>query len=462
MKLLVLRFDVNITHKILAEALGLCECPPFVADRISIDSRNIKPGDIFIAINRGHEFVNDAITSGATLAIIDDKRYEVPGKTLAVDNTTKALKNIGNWVKAKTKLKNLIAITGSVGKTTTKFWLNSLLSHKYNSFCSSGNYNTRYGVSLSLCQLESSTDFGIFEIGSNHTGEIAELSEYLKPDIGVITNIFESHIGNFGDKQSLAREKISIVNGIKSGGILIFDGDSEFALNIQDEAGRKNLKAFAVGFSQNCDFEIIACRNVRAQTASIELKTPDGIVKYDLPFREKHLAYVSAMLVATIWAMKLPIAEFLSFMKDLSKIDGRGNVEKYVFHGKTIEVINDCYNASPTAVLASIENLQLLPNASKIAIIGQMKELGQYEVYYHTLVAEKLQSSHFEQVFFIGDKNLWDIMGAKEKTKCFQKLDNFVIEEILKMIQNDSIVLLKGSHSLELDKFIKYLKCSTT
>ena len=453
---------MNITHEILAEALGMSELSPFVADRISIDSRNIKPGDIFIAINRGHEFVNEAISSGASLAIIDDKQYAIPDKTLTVGNTTEALKNIGRCVKAKAGLKNLIALTGSVGKTTTKFWLHSLLNHKCNAFCSSGNYNTRYGVSLSLCQLEYGLDFGIFEIGSNHIGEIAELSEYLKPDIGVITNIFESHLGNFGDKQSLAREKISIVHGMKSGGVLIFDGDSEFAQNIQDEAGSKNLNTVAVGFSPNCDFTIVSYKNGRSKITSIELKTPEGIVNYVLPFRERHLVYVSAMVLAVIWAMKLPIADFLPFMKNLSKIEGRGNVEKYVFHGKTIEIINDCYNASPTAVLAAIENLQSLPNTSKIAIIGQMKELGQYEAHYHRLVAEKLQSSKLDQVFFIGEKNLWDIMRKQDNIKCFQQLDNFVIEEILKMVQNDSVVLLKGSHSLELDKFIKYLKCSTT
>ncbi len=453
---------MRITHEILAEALGLSEYLPFVADKISIDSRSVKLGDIFIAINRGHEFVNEAINSGASLVIIDNRKYEVPGKSLIVDNTTKALKNIGNCIRSKTELKNLIAVTGSVGKTSTKFWLNSLLSHKYNSFCSSGNYNTRYGVALSLCQLEYGTDFGIFEIGSNHAGEIAELSEYLKPDIGVITNIFESHIGNFGDKQSLAREKISIVKGIKSGGILIFDGDSEFVTNIQNEAECRHLQTFAVGFSKSCDFSIVSCQNTLPQATDVELKTPGGILKYTLPFREKHLVYVSAMLVAIIWAMKLPIFEFLPFIKDLSKIEGRGNVEKYVFRGKTIEVINDCYNASPTAVLGAIENLQSLPNASKVAIIGQMKELGQYETHYHQLVAEKLRTSNFEHVFFIGDKNLWKIMGSKKNTQCFPKLDNFVIEEILKMIQNNSVVLLKGSRSLELDKFIKYIKCSIT
>lgn len=447
---------MRVTNKILAKVLGFSNLPEFIASGISIDSRKITAGDIFVAIKRGHEFINEAINSGAILAIIDNDKYAIKGKTLTVLNALEALKDIGQFIKDRASLKSLIAVTGSVGKTTTKFWLNSILNKKSRSFCSSGNYNTIYGIPLSLCQLELNTDFGIFEIGSSHSGEIAELSEYLKPDIGVITNICESHIGNFGDKKSLALEKISIIDGIKSGGTLIFDGDSEFATDVRAEAKRKNLKMFSVGFSQNCDFSILF------RDTDVALKTPKGILEYDIPFKEKHLVYISAMVISVILAMNLPVKEFLPFMKDLSKIKGRGNIEKYTFHGKTIDVINDCYNASPTAMLASIDNLRSAPNTSKIAIIGQMKELGRYERHYHKLVADKLKSSNFERIFFIGEENLWDIMGQKETVKCFRKIDNFVIEEMLKVIQNDSIVLIKGSRSIELDKFIEYLKCSIT
>lgn len=447
---------MHITDKILAESLGFSDLSEFIANKVSIDSRKITPGDIFIAINRGHEFITEAINSGAILAIIDDNKYAINDKTLTVLNTLEALKSIGKCIKDKAGLRSLIAITGSLGKTTTKFWLNSILNKKSRSFCSAGNYNTIYGVPLSLCQLELNTDFGIFEIGSSHRGEIAELSEYLKPDIGVITNICESHIGNFGDKKSLALEKISIINGIKLGGTLIFDGDSEFAADIRAGAKLKNLKMFSVGFSQDCDFSILF------HNTDVALKTPKGILEYNIPFKEKHLIYISAMVIAVIFAMNLPVKEFLPFMKDLSKIEGRGNIEKYTFHGKTIDVINDCYNASPTAVLAAIDNLESLPHTSKIAIIGQMKELGRYEQHYHKLVADKLKSSNFERIFFIGEEHLWDIMGQIGTIKCFRKIDNFVIEEMLKVIQNDSVVLIKGSHSIELDKFIKYLKCSIT
>ena len=454
---------MNITHEILAEALGMSELSPFVADRISIDSRNIKPGDIFIAINRGHEFVNEAISSGASLAIIDDKQYAIPDKTLTVGNTTEALKNIGRCVKAKAGLKNLIALTGSVGKTTTKFWLHSLLNHKCNAFCSSGNYNTRYGVSLSLCQLEYGLDFGIFEIGSNHIGEIAELSEYLKPDIGVITNIFESHLGNFGDKQSLAREKISIVHGMKSGGVLIFDGDSEFAQNIQDEAGSKNLNTVAVGFSPNCDFAIVSYKNGCSKTTSIELKTPEGIVNYVLPFRERHLVYVSAMVLAVIWAMKLPIADFLPFMKNLSKIEGRGNVEKYVFHGKTIEIINDCYNASPESMKAAITSLMTIScSGRRIAVLGDMLELGAISKPAHRELGEIAFKFGVDLIYCYGDEAREIYEGAlscceqnSAQKICHFKTKEDLIEKLESEVKSGDVVLFKASRRMRFEDIIE-------
>ena len=219
---------MQITAGLLKNVLNISDVPDFLADGISIDSRTIKPKDIFIAINRGHEFVVNALNAGAILAIIDEPKYTIPGKTIIVKNTTEALKAIGAHIKNKVNLKKTVTITGSVGKTTTKFWLNSILNHRYKSFCGMKNYNTIYGVPLSLCRLNDGIDFGIFEIGSSHSGEISELSKYLTPDVGVITNIYESHIGNFGDEKSLAKEKISIIDGIKSNGALVFEGDSKF------------------------------------------------------------------------------------------------------------------------------------------------------------------------------------------------------------------------------------------
>ena len=426
----------------------------FVANEIKIDSRIIEQDDIFIAINKGHDYVLEAVESGAIMAIIDNVNYFVPEKTLLVANTTEALKLIGNYVKNAVNLKKLIAITGSVGKTTTKCWLSSILSKKFETYCSVKNYNTIYGIPLSLCHMNQKTDYGVFEIGSNHRGEISELSNYLSPDIGIITNIYESHIGNFKDKADLVDEKISIIEGIKSGGSLIYNGDSEFADKIAKQARYKNLNSFSVGFGKNCDFSIISYEK------TINLRTPDGIVEYSINFDEKHLVYTSALLVAVIYSLGLKIQDFLPDFNAFSKIEGRGNIEKFTIDNKTFEIIDDCYNASPTAVMVALDNLNKMPNNNKIAIIGQMKELGNYENYYHQLVADKINSLDIDDVFFIGEKKLWKIMNSIKKIKCFEKIDQFAMDNILKIIKNDCIVLLKGSRSVGLERFVEYLRCS--
>ena len=447
---------MKITNKIIEKSLGIKNLHDFVANEIKIDSRIIEPGDIFIAVNKGHDYVLEAIQSGAIMAIIDDVNYSVPGKTLLVTNTKEALKLIGNYVKNIVNLKKLIVCTGSVGKTTTKCWVSSILSKKLKTYCSIKNYNTIYGIPLSLCYMNQDTDCGVFEIGSNHRGEISELSSYLRPDIGIITNIYESHIGNFKDKADLADEKISIIDGIKSGGLLIYNGDSEFAGKIAKQARCKNVNSFSVGFEKTCDFSVISYGN------TINLRTPNGVVEYSIPFYEKHLVYTSALVIAVIYSLGLKIQDFLCYFNELSKIEGRGNVEKFTIDNKTFEIINDCYNASPTAVVVALDNLKQMQNDIKIAVIGQMKELGEYEDYYHQIVADKINSLNIDEVFFIGEKKLWKIMNSNKKITCFEKIDQFVMDNMLKIIKNDCIVLLKGSHNVGLDRLIEYLRCSIT
>ncbi|MBR1479894.1 MAG: UDP-N-acetylmuramoyl-tripeptide--D-alanyl-D-alanine ligase, partial [Alphaproteobacteria bacterium] len=357
--------------------------------------------------------------------------------------------------KDKICLKKVVGITGSVGNTTTRSWLTTVLSREYRTFSSIRNYNTIYGLPISLSLLEPGTEFGVFEMGSSNSGEIAELSQYLEPDIGVITNIYESHIGRFGSKEALAHEKISIVEGIRPGGALVFDGDCEFADDIRLAATSKQLQCFSVGFSQDCDFCILL------NSPCVELHTPTGVLRYEVPFTGKHFAYITACVVAIIHAMELDIRVFLPFFKELSLLDGRGAIKKCKYAGKIFDVIDDSYNAGPSAMLAALNNLSTKQAPRKIAVIGQMGELGDFELHYHQLVAEKLSSMNLAHVFFIGSETLWNTMRVCENVECFAQMSDFVIEKMLKIIQNGDIVLLKGSRSVGLDRFLDYV-CSTT
>ncbi len=447
---------MKIDSSVLTHALNLENCIKFSSNKISIDSRNIEPADLFIAINKGHEFVKSALEKGAVAAIIDNPDYIISGKTILVKDTTEALKTIGKYIKNSITLKKVIGITGSVGKTTTRSWLNEILNKKFKTFSSIKNYNTIYGLPISLSLLEKETEFGIFEMGSSNKGEISELSTYLRPDIAILTNIYESHIGKFGTQEALAQEKISVLDGLNLNGKLIFDGDPLFRNEIESKANERNIKAISVGFNDNCDFKILSSES------RIKLKTPFGTIDYELSVQGKHFAYISACVIATIYTLDLDIFEFIPYFKNLLQINGRGSWKEYVFQNKTFRIIDDSYNASPSAVLASLDVFESLQNDKKIAILGQMKELGSYEEHYHKIIAEKLNNMKLYQTVFVGDRSLWPIMNNVKNILCFEKMSDFVIEKILEIVQNNTIVLLKGSRSIELNKFIDYIKCSTT
>jgi UDP-N-acetylmuramoyl-tripeptide--D-alanyl-D-alanine ligase len=387
--------------------------------------------------------------NGAVMAIVDDAKYIVDGKTVLVKDSLTALKSIGNYAKTRANPKLLVGITGSVGKTTTKQWLSSVLSKRFNVVSSAGNYNTIYGMPICLAGLDDSSDYGVFEIGSNNPGEVSELSTYLNPDIGVITAICEAHIGKFGTMADIAREKISIMDGIKDGGAVVYDGDLERASEIRTRASLRNAHCISVGFGSNCDFY------VKAQHGNnINLHTPIGPIEYQISAAGKHFAYISACVIAIMYAMKINPMDFLEYFGDLTPVVGRGVMERCCMNGIEFALIDDSYNANPTSVMAALDTLDALESPSKIVVLGQMRELGDYTMSYHKLIAEKLYSMLLQQIFFIGDRLLFDIMRSAGPTVCFETTDDMAARAVIQSIQRNSVVLLKGSRSASLERII--------
>ncbi len=443
---------MKLNSEMLTEALNLEYCPTFEATGISIDSRNIQRGDIFFAIKGnnfdGNAYATEALNKGAVLAIIGDPSYKTSDKMIVVEDTTETLKKLGLYVKNKVGLKKVIGITGSVGKTTTRSWLLEVLGNFHKAFSSIKNYNTIYGLPISLSLMDPGTEFGVFELGTSSPGEISELSCYLEPDVAIITNIYESHICGFGSKQHLASEKISIIDGMNAGGFLIYDGDSEFREEIKQAASQKHLTLFSVGFSENCDFRVMSSNEY-----NIVFKTPQGIYECKLGCNARHFSYIGAGVVACLYALGLNFEKYLECFEKLSPLKGRGEVSSYSHKNKKFKVIDDSYNASPSAMIAAIDRLSAYGNR-RIAIIGQMLELGEHTEHYHRIIAEKIKTIEIDSVFFIGDSYLHSFFEAE----CFESIDNFAIEKILEIIENDDIVLLKGSNSIRLNRFVDYIK----
>jgi UDP-N-acetylmuramoyl-tripeptide--D-alanyl-D-alanine ligase len=421
---------------------------------LSIDSRTTNVGNLFFALQgsncNGHQFILEALNCGAVGAVIDNALFaDVSSKTILVESVLNELKNAGLFVKHLVNPRYTIGITGSMGKTTTKVWLNDVLNYRHKSFATSGNHNTIYGLPISLFDLKDDTEYCIVELGTNKPGEISEISTYVSPDVGIITNIGEAHIGNFGSKLALAKEKISIVDGINEGGVIVFDGDSEFVDLIREAANDKKLRTISVGSSESCNIKI-------RPNASPNVITNQGEFNLKLSSPGAHYEYIAGCIVGVLLALDLPIMDFVPKFTDLMPLTGRGTVKAFCYDKKYLKIIDESYNANPSAMLRMIEIFENNFDSPKAAIIGQMKELGEFEYDYHHMVAEKLTQCDVEQIFFIGPKYLWSIFQTPN-VKCYEELNLNTANEILMTITDNATVLLKGSNGIGLGNIIDLL-----
>ena len=424
---------------------------------IQIDSRELKPGDIFVAIkgnnDDGNKYVMDALNSGASLAIVDDPKYigTNNNKILYVKSSVDELKNRGKDYLNNSNIETLIGITGSCGKTTTRTWIDYILSKHIKTCSSINNFNNMLGLPICLSRIESSDRIGIFELGTNSSGEIHELSTYLNPNIGIITNIYESHIGMFNSIKELANEKISIIDGIKSGGYLLYNGDSQFSNIIKEKCTERNIKPISVGFNETCDYIVNYNNN------NVVIKYKHENIKYKLGTIGRQYIYDSAIIVALINSIGLNINDYLKYFEELKPINGRGIHEQYTYNNKKFTLIDDTYNASPSSMTASLELLNNYDNR-KIIVIGEMLELGKHSEYYHSKIAEILNNIKNAKVYFIGNISLHKIINKYNNIICYEKINNDIINNILKTINNNNILFLKGSRGIKLNMFIEYLQ----
>lgn len=356
----------------LNEILRALHLPEINADislsGISTDSRTIKPGDIYLALEGkaydGHAFVNEAVAKGAKAIIVHHKMLPFPEvHHIEVPNTLKALHQIAKYVRSKTHA-IVIAITGSVGKTTTKEMLAHVLGHFGPTVSAKGSFNNHWGVPLSLMQLEPTTKYGVFEIGMNAKGEISPLSKLIAPHIGIVTAIGEAHIGAFRSQQEIAVEKGSIFDGLESHrhnglkhNFAIINGATPYADYLLKKASKKavtlvcntnysadvTLLNFEEGYIERCGYtEVNAI--VRGRQ-----------VFYKLPTIGRHFVENSLLVLAVCHALGLDLDQVCDTFKTFKLPAGRGGIHAIVLDDKRcITMIDDAYNANPTSMRAGL------------------------------------------------------------------------------------------------------------
>ena len=403
--------------------------------KIKTDTRKIKKGDIFIALKGsnydGHDFIEDAIRKGA-MACIVDKNIDNE-KCIKVEDTYKSLYQIGKYLKHKYNIP-LIAITGSNGKTTTKELIVHILKSKYNVLYNSDSKNNIIGVSDTLFGLNNDYDLIVMELGSNHMGEISTLSTMCDPTTSVITNIGSSHLEFFKNKKNIFKEKLSIIDGMKTSNLIV-NGDDKYL---------KKLKCYKCGIKDNND---LVAYNINVQKDYVEFYMFLD-KEYKIVFNNPGVHFINDILLAIKVCLDygIKIKNIIKKISTFKLVNKRMTVIK---SGSNI-IINDCYNSSFESIKAGINYMDNIYD-NKIFIIGEILELGKHSKKIHKQINRLLKYVSKDNVFTVGE-------GAKYiKGKHFSDVD-----ELIKYFQiypiKDSYIYVKGSRRVNLDKVVNYLQ----
>lgn len=454
--------DVVQALDLVATGADLC------ATGISIDTRTLKPGDIYIAIKGenldGHSFVKEAFAKGASAVVVSSLSSELEGKSFfLVDDTLNALKAFGTYARSQTAAK-VIGITGSVGKTTAKEWLAHVLASYGKTIFSKESYNNHWGVPLSLTALEKDTDFGVFEIGTNNPGEIEPLAKLVEPEIAVITTVTESHIGHFNSLDQIAQEKAEIFSGLKENGTVILNYDNSYFEFLKTLAQKKGAKTIiSVGKAKGADVQLVNYQeDTLNYTASITADIKGKKLQYQLPMIGEHYAFTSLIVLASIDQLGLSLEQATKALQGIKPIRGRGLQQKVtLLNGISITLIDDAYNANPASMKAGLNVLASLTPATtkarKIAVLGEMLELGDKTPEYHRDLVDAVKQTGVNLVFATGAgmQHLFDALPKDLQGKFELKADA-LIPHILPHLQDGDIVFVKGSKGSKVSRVVDY------
>ena len=431
---------------------------------ISIDSRTIKKNELFIALKAkrdGNDFIVSAIENGAKAAIINKIPKDLPKNFpfILVNNSVEALYSIAKYSRKKYKGR-VIAITGSVGKTSTKDILTKMLSTFGVTHSSQKSFNNHLGVPLTLANIPKNADFVICEIGMNSKGEIEPLSKLVAPDVAVITNISAAHLASFKNLREIAYEKASICFGLKKNGLLIFSVDNKFYELVNNFVKERKLKSVTFGYNENAEISIKNISHLKNKSYGSLLIKNEVFTNFSIGALGSHQLKNCLAALAVILSYDLSLEKALKELKDWVPRDGRGNFLdvnlKYKLKNIRIRVIDESYNSNPTSLNASLEILKSVQfdtkkSSRKIAILGDMLELGVKEKEFHRDIANNSNIYSFDTIHCVGSlmKELY-LELPQEKKGLLVSNPSDLLSHILINAEDRDIYLIKGSNSIGL------------
>ncbi|MCB4804801.1 UDP-N-acetylmuramoyl-tripeptide--D-alanyl-D-alanine ligase [Methylobacterium brachiatum] len=439
----------------------------------SIDTRTLEPGDLFFAIRGeardGHDFVADALKRGAGAAVVSEARaadLSAHGPVLAVpdagaDPVLTAMTRLGEAARARTDAQ-VVAVTGSVGKTGTKEALRHVLAGQGETHASAASYNNHWGVPLTLARMPRTTRYGVFEIGMNHPAEIVPLTAQVRPDIALITTVEPVHIEHFASVSAIADAKGEIFSGLEPGGVAIINRDTATFERLLAHA-RASRAGRVVSFGEHPEAD------VRAQTIVLrpDLSVVDAVVMgqpvtYKLGTAGRHTALNSLGVMAVIHALGADLAEAALSLAGLAPPVGRGERTALEIDGGTAYLVDESYNANPASVRAAIATLAGIetgPRGRRIAVLGDMLELGAASPDLHRGLAEAIEAARIDLVFASGPlmRNLFEALPVSRRGGVADTAAD-LIEPLTRNLRSGDAVMVKGSNGSRMGRIVEVLK----
>lgn len=422
---------------------------------VSTDTRKIEEGTMFIALKgenfNGNNYVLDAFNKGAKIAIVDEVKCDLNElkedvALIKVQNTGRALMDLAKFYREKLGLK-VVGITGSAGKTSTKDLVAAVLSDKYKVFKTKGNFNNEIGLPLMILELDSTYDVAILEMGMRGLGQIKELAEIASPDLGIITNIGISHIEILKTRENILKAKMEIATFFDKNNTLVVCGNDDF-LGALPEAKYKIVKT---GVGENFK---IGAKNIALEELSSKFTVYDGEKEEEFSLDMPGEHNISNLMLGIAIAKELGVS-FEEMKRGLKNIEAT-SMRLELIKKDGFSILNDCYNSSPVAVKSAIDVMKNIEGKRRIAVLGTMRELGHKSEEAHEEIGKYAKENGIEKVLCFGDFSENIKEGYGEGCTVYENKEE-LIKDLLNIICEGDIILVKASRSLKFEEITKAL-----
>jgi UDP-N-acetylmuramoyl-tripeptide--D-alanyl-D-alanine ligase len=438
-------------------------------NQVIIDSRSKTDNGLFVAFkgefNDGHDFLQNAFDNGCVLAIVEaiPEGFAGDERLILVKNSLESLDELAIFSRSRTAAK-IIGVTGSAGKTSTKEILKKVFSSQGKTFGTIGNLNNNFGLPVSLCNMPRDVDFGVFEMGMNHAGELTKLSKIARPHIAIITNVCAAHIGNFNSEEEIAKAKSEIFIGLADDGFVILNAD-----NVHFEFLKKQALARDIPLSNIVSFGADEISNVRllcvleaenfCSKVDVLLSGKEQKITYQINSINQTTILNSLVAISCLNLIGKDFSKGLKMLENLETPKGRGNLICAQKAGAKFTIIDDSYNANSSSMQAGLKflvDLQKHKNGSRsIAFVGDMLELGEFSAKEHKAIVNYINNLNIDRVLLVGDE-MQKLAGQIDPEKLIGAFLNSTeaVEKLNFTPQNGDIIFVKGSRGIGMEKLI--------